>query len=193
MWKSPISVPRAGCSLRRGWPSHQGGMRMRLRCWMTVDRHAEHVPDFPLVPIGARPDPRDAGRRRPVARERQFDADVLVSVEGKQVIDHREVGRRLPLAVRAASLVDRGEVVEHRIGAARCGLQIGERLDEPLPPRPRPWGCRRQSAGARSSPRRSVPRVPALSATCSLRCAPPQSSRVRPANAGRTPSVVRAS
>ena len=29
--KGPYSVPREGCSLRSGWPFHQGGMRMRRR------------------------------------------------------------------------------------------------------------------------------------------------------------------
>ena len=31
MSKGPYSVPRDGCSLRSGCPSHHGGMRRRLR------------------------------------------------------------------------------------------------------------------------------------------------------------------
>src|SRR5690606_25963485 len=75
---------------------------------MTLERDAEHVPDFSLVPARGRPEPRYARHRRPLALERDLDSQILVPPVGEEVIDDREVARRLAVAVLAQPLVDRG-------------------------------------------------------------------------------------
>src|SRR6185312_2968337 len=79
---------------------------------VAVEADAEHVPDLALVPARRRPEVGDRWKRRLFTDERNLEADVGVSFEREQVIDDREVARRLLGLVRAYALVDRGEVVE---------------------------------------------------------------------------------
>ena len=91
----PISVARAGCSLRSGWPSQVGGIRMRRRCgWPSnlmpnmsqTSRSYQFAAGQRSVMVGS--DERRAG-------ERDLEADVLVAIEREQVVDDGEVARRL--------------------------------------------------------------------------------------------------
>ena len=121
----PISVARLGWSLRSGWPSHQGGMRMRRRFGWPSTVDAEHVPQLPLVPVGARPQAGDGGDRREVAGEGDLEPHVLVPLVGEQVIDHREVGARLALA-RPARTRSSMPVRSYKVrnGPRRPALQV---------------------------------------------------------------------
>ena len=57
---------------------------------------AEHVPDFALVPVRGRPEVVMLSSDRDAPVERGLDADVLVALEGEQVIDDGESrGRQL--------------------------------------------------------------------------------------------------
>jgi hypothetical protein len=78
--------------------------------WMSVEGDAEHVPDFALVPIRGGPKVRDGGERGCAACERHFDANVCVTLVGKQVIDDGEIARRLVLAMDALTFVDGGKI-----------------------------------------------------------------------------------
>ena len=89
-----ISVARAGCSLRSGWPSHQGGIRMRRRCGWPSNADAEHVPHLALVPVGGRPEVGDGRHGRVLALQRDLDPHVVVALEREQVVDDGEVARR---------------------------------------------------------------------------------------------------
>ena len=64
------------------------------------------------------------GDGRALALERHLDADVLVAVEGEQMVDDGEVARRLARrgASRSRSSMAR-EVVEHPVGPARLVLR----------------------------------------------------------------------
>ena len=55
-----------------------------------------------------------------------LDADVVVAVIGKEMVDDREVALRLVLAVTAYALVDGREVVEHLIGTVDGALEMTE-------------------------------------------------------------------
>ena len=117
MRNGPISVARAGCSLRSGWPSHHGGMRMRPRCgWpSTVMPNMSHTSRSYQLAEGQRSvivgiDGRSAGSG-------DLHAHVLVPSRREQVVDDREVGRRLAGAVLPVPLVDGRQVVEHLVTA----------------------------------------------------------------------------
>src|ERR671915_329533 len=83
---------------------------------MALEADAEEIPDLPLVPVRCGPDIGDGRQRGRVPRERHLEADVLIVREGQQLVDDGKIALRLPLAMAADSLVDGGEVIEHRIG-----------------------------------------------------------------------------
>ena len=65
-----ISVARAGCSLRSGWPDPaRAASGSAAGSGWPVEADAEHVPDFALVPVGVGPEVGD-GRQRTGARPR---------------------------------------------------------------------------------------------------------------------------
>ena len=90
---------------------HENPLQVRV----PVEADAEHVPHLALVPVGGGPDVDGAGQRRRVARERHLYAHVGVAVVGEEVIDNREVARRLALAMRAGALVDGRQVVQRLV------------------------------------------------------------------------------
>ena len=113
----PISVARAGWSLRSGWPFQVGGMRIRRRCGCPSKA-------MPNMSQASRSYQFAAGQRSVtvvsdgrLAGERHFDANVRVALVGEQVIDDGEVARRLVLAMEALTLIDGGEIEEHAIWA----------------------------------------------------------------------------
>ncbi len=91
---------------------------------MAGEGDAEHVPGFALVPVGVGPEVGDGGNAGGVALQRHLDADVLVPVEGHEMVDEREVAGRLAVAMRAQALVDDGQVEQHPEG------RLGFRLEE---------------------------------------------------------------
>src|SRR6185437_2223532 len=50
-----------------------------------------------------------------VLKQRHFEADVLIPIEGEQVINDCEIARRLRVAVHTHALVDRRKVIQHGI------------------------------------------------------------------------------
>ncbi len=124
----PYSVPRDGCSLRSGWPSHQGGMRRRLRLGVAGDVDAEHVPDLALVPGGGGPHAGDGVDPRRARLQRDLDAHVGVPLVGDEVVEDAEAGVGQALAVLARALVDAAQVVEHGEGLGRRRAEVGEHL-----------------------------------------------------------------
>src|SRR3546814_3496418 len=72
---------------------------------MAAEEHAVHIPAFPLVPAGGRKDAVD-GRNRLLLVRRQLDADALVSLQRKQIVDDFEP--LLPLRI-----VQGGDVDQH--------------------------------------------------------------------------------
>ena len=174
---------------------------------MAVNRDAEHVPDFALVPVGVGPEVGDGAHGGVLAVEGHLDPHVLVSLQGDKVVDDAEVGRRLALAVRPRALVDGRDVQEHGVGAAAGAFQPGEGRQAAARRSPTRWGCRPWSAGEESmpAPNRSesswmIPvrfrvslAIPADGGTVRFVhrfsvFAPPT---CRPANAGRSASAVR--
>ena len=137
MWKGSISVARAGCSLRRGWPSHQGGVRIRFRCGWPSNV-------MPNMSQTSRSYQSALGQRSVMVRtegirslEGHLDAHVLVLVQGAQVVHDAEIGGGLAFAVRPCALVDGREVQEHGAGAALRALQPLQGLAEPRRAHPR--------------------------------------------------------
>src|SRR6185312_1342199 len=93
---------------------------------MSIEDDAKHVPGFALVPVRGRPEIRHRGERRPVAGKWDFDANVRVSLVGKQVIDDGKVARGLVLAMEALTLVDGGKIEERAIRARYSSAEIVE-------------------------------------------------------------------
>src|SRR5215469_2868567 len=83
---------------------------------MAPESNAEHVPNLALVPVGGWPDVGDAVWVRVFSFKWNFDTDVLVAVEGKQVINNGEITLGLGLAVFSWPLVNGSQVVEHPEG-----------------------------------------------------------------------------
>ncbi len=62
-----------------------------------------------------------------------LDADILVPLEGDEVVDHREIGRRQPLAMDAQPLIDRSQVVEDTKGPLGAAPQMCEHVVHLVP------------------------------------------------------------
>src|SRR5215813_7660496 len=73
---------------------------------MAGEGDSEHIPHFALVPVGRGPDVSDGFERRALASERHFDPDILVALEGEQVINDCEIAYGLIIAVVADALVN---------------------------------------------------------------------------------------
>ena len=61
-----------------------------------VEAHAEHVPDFALVPLGRREHARDRGQRGRLAQQGDLEPHVAVVLERQQVVDDREIAPGWP-------------------------------------------------------------------------------------------------
>jgi len=101
---------------------------------VAFEADTEQIPDFALVPVGVRIDTGDGRQRREIAAQRDLDADVALPARGdvarhrQQVIDDGEIRRRQAVAVLAQTLVDRGQVVQHRVGLRHPGAQQAHHL-----------------------------------------------------------------
>src|SRR6185503_7892375 len=90
---------------------HENALKMR----MPIETNAEHIPDFPLIPVRRRPKVGNCANRCPVFLERSLDPDICVAIKGQQVIDDGEVARRRILRMSPHALINGREVVEHPI------------------------------------------------------------------------------
>src|SRR5215472_7330526 len=95
---------------------------------MAPESNAEHVPNLALVPVGGWPDVGDAVWVRVFSFKWNFDTDVLVAVEGKQVINNGEITLGLGLAVFSWPLVNGSQVVEHPEGPRDFVLEIAQQI-----------------------------------------------------------------
>ena len=84
---------------------------------MTVELDAKHVEGFAFVPVCHRIDGLDGVDAFAVG-QRHLDAHVVVRGQRHEVIEDREVGCGLTVAVSAGSFVDGGQV-EHQLEAGR--------------------------------------------------------------------------
>ena len=108
-----------GVFLAQGVALPGGGQQDAPQVGVAAEADAEHVPGFPLVPVGVGP---HADRSGHFVRldDRHLDAELLHRADAEQVIDHAELGGRLPLPMLALALVDAEQVVEHGV----AGLQV---------------------------------------------------------------------
>ena len=84
---------------------------------------AEHIPGFPLVPIGTGPQLDNAGQGQVGILQRHLEAEITIAAERHQVINHGEFAVRLALTVYPQALVDGGKVIEHLKHRAGFRLQ----------------------------------------------------------------------
>src|SRR5262245_3145896 len=111
---------------------HQDAPQMRV----SVEGDAEHVPHLALVPVCRGPDVSDGVERRALAPERHFNTDVLVALEGKQVIDDREIARGPVGAIGAYAFVNGRQIVEEAIRPLRLRFEMAQHLMRFIPRRP---------------------------------------------------------
>src|SRR5947199_9886886 len=90
-------------------PRHKNAGEVRV----SLEDDTEHVPPFALVPIRCGTDANDRGGRRVLAAQGSLQAYVRIAFVGRQLVDDGEVARRLPVSLPAASLVNRGQIVDH--------------------------------------------------------------------------------
>ena len=103
---------------------------------MAVEGDAEHIPGFALIPARRRPEFRDTGEGEAVLLERDFDPDIVVALEGEQVVDDGKVAVRLSLPMAAGPLVDGGEVVQHSVRPLDLFLEVAESRRRLFPSHP---------------------------------------------------------
>ena len=142
-WKGSISVARAGCSLRRGWPCQVGGIRIRRR-WGWPSKA------MPNMSHTSRSYQLAAGQRSVIVGRLGYSPlsgtlmrTSCVAIEGQQVIDDGEIA--LPAGLRGGSVPAR----RWRSDRRACGTACRPRFSgtaarrERHCGRPTGWGCRR--------------------------------------------------
>ena len=103
--------------LAQGMPLPGGGQQNPPQVGMSGKVDAEHVPYFSFIPFGRGPEPGDRFQTGILPLQRHFDAQVLIAIGGKQMIDDTEVALGLIRAVGPPALVDGCQIVEHPIRA----------------------------------------------------------------------------
>ena len=74
---------------------------------MSVEAYTKHIPGFALVPVRGREDTRYGIDRRRYPCRRDFNADVLVTPKGKEMIEDRVIRYMVMLlAIHADAFVD---------------------------------------------------------------------------------------
>src|SRR5665647_1424331 len=81
-----------------------------------LETDPEHVPDFPLVPVGVGPDAGHRGHGGLIALESHLQPNVRVPVVGKQVVHDGEIAIGLALPVGPSPFVYGGQVVQGAVG-----------------------------------------------------------------------------
>ena len=87
------------------------------RVGVALKGDAEHIENFPFIPVGARPETGDGGHGGLPRRKRGLEAQIGIPVERKQMIDNGKGRLRLP-AMR------RGIVRQWRSGRRACGTAV---------------------------------------------------------------------
>ena len=104
---------------------HQNAFKMRV----AGKADAEHVPDFPLIPVGRRKHPGSGGDAQVFLGQSHFQHDVPIAGNGHQLIEDGEISVRQALAMAAQPLVRGRQVVqqiEGRIQAFQIAQDIGQ-------------------------------------------------------------------
>ena len=91
---------------------------------MSLEPHAEHVPRLAFVPVGGVKDVGHAPDRGRFASQRDLDPEVLIALEGKELIDDGEIARRLIVPVRPLPLIDHSQIEKRWKRSRRVVLQI---------------------------------------------------------------------
>jgi len=111
---------------------------------MAVKPNPEHVPDFPLVPIGRGPEVSNGLVARILSLERHLETEVLVAVYREELINEGKVTCGLTgWGGPADALIDGTQVEEQREGGPCLLLEIEEDL---------PNAFRRYPQGRRAVP-----------------------------------------
>ncbi len=135
--RKPVGLHLGGAGgmvLAQGMADPSGRHQDAPQAGMAVELDPEHVPDFPLVPVGRRPEPDEGAEREGVLFEGDLDPEVLVAAERKQVIDDGEVAGGLVVGgLPPGALVDGGQVVEHLVGLRSFFFQVAEEVVELFP------------------------------------------------------------
>ena len=170
--------------MRSGCPSHQGGLRMRLRCGWPRKPRPNMSHSLALVPVGRRPEVGDRVDGGRLAAQRHLEAHVGVPLVGEQVVEDGEVGLRAGRrGGRAGARRWRRGRRGCANGARRLVLEVARARRGRAPPGPTAWGCRRLSAArpaacpgsaraARARPRAAAGRRAAAAAAATARAAP---------------------
>ena len=87
--------------------------------WMAGKTDAEHIVDFPFIPVSGGPDVDDALHFRVVGVQSGFDADIGIPVERKQVVDEDEGEFGFAAIRMIGTHVDGRQIVKHPKGVYR--------------------------------------------------------------------------
>src|SRR6185369_722952 len=109
-------------------PWHQQALQMR----MPVKNNSEHVPHFALVPIGSGPDAGYSRQDKAVFRQGYLDADILVPLERKEMIDNSKIARRLTVAMLPHALIDGRQVIQHLVRTVDIFFEKAEQAEHAI-------------------------------------------------------------